>query len=412
MPLWKGVCVEDQETRRISNRNLSRREFLALMAVASGTGILGCSDSTGSPPPAAVLGSIDHVIVVTMENRSFDHLLGWLPGADGRQTGLSYVDRSGVTRPTHRLTDFQGCGFANPDHSYNGGRVEYNNGACDGWLRAGANDVFAIGYYVATDLPFLGKAALQWKVLDRYFTPMMGPTFPNRVISLAGQTDRIENTLVASTLPTIWDRLNAAGLTGRNYGAGAVSSSLWGTRYASLIHPMTKFFSDSAAGTLPNVAFVDPDFTDDYNSYHPPGDIRNAEAFLGSIYTAVTMGPAWSKSLLIVTFDEWGGFFDHVPPGLAPLPQAEREAGNLDGLRGFRVPTLLISPFVKRASVSSRIYDHASVLRLIESRWNLEPLTVRDATANNLMDELDFTILVTPAPVIDVPQGPFGGRCS
>ncbi len=265
--------------------NLSRREFLALLAITSGAGILGCSDSTGSPPPPApVPGSIDHIIVVTMENRSFDHLLGWLPGADGRQAGLSYVDRTGISRSTHRLTDFQGCGFADPDHSYSGGRVEYNNGACDGWLRAGANDVYAIGYYIASDLPFLGQAAPQWTVLDRYFTPMMGPTFPNRVRSLAGQTDRIENTLVASTLPAIWDRLSGAGLTGRNYGAGLVSSSMWGTRYASLIHPITRFFGDSAAGTLPNVAFVDPDFSDAYsNSYHPPGDIRNAEAFLGSI---------------------------------------------------------------------------------------------------------------------------------
>jgi phospholipase C len=94
------------------------------------------------------------------------------------------------------------------------------------------------------------------------------------------------------------------------------------------------------------------------------------------------------------------------------LSQIERDAGNTDGLRGFRVPTILVSPFVKRHNVSSKVYDHASILRLIESRWNLQPLALRDANANNLMDELDLTIPFAAAPVIDVPVGPFDLPCS
>jgi phospholipase C len=101
-----------------------------------------------------------------------------------------------------------------------------------------------------------------------------------------------------------------------------------------------------------------------------------------------------------------------VPPPAAPIPQGERDIGNTDGLRGFRIPTVLISPFVKRRSVSSKVYDHASVLALIESRWNLQSLTVRDASANNLRDEIDLGITVSAAPVIDVAAGPFGGACS
>ena len=93
------------------------------------------------------------------------------------------------------------------------------------------------------------------------------------------------------------------------------------------------------------------------------------------------------------------------------MSQAERNLGITDGLRGFRVPTVLISPFVKRKSVSSRVYDHASVLRMIESRWNLQPLSVRDAQANNLMDEMDLSIAVSPAPVIDYTAGPFAVNC-
>jgi phospholipase C len=389
---------------------VSRREFVGRMAAITGAGLLGCSDSPESPSPSAD-PSLDHIIVVTMENRSFDHLLGWLPGADGRQSGLSYPDSEGVLRSTHHLTQLHGCGYADPSHSYEGGRAEFNGGACDGWLTTPGNDLHAIGYYVAEDLPFLGKAAVQWTVLDRFFTSMMGPTFPNRVISLAGQTDRIDNSQVPSTLPTIWDRLAAKNLTGRNYGA-LTSSHLWGLRYASIIRPISQFYSDAAAGTLPNVAFVDPDFTDDFSgSYHPPDDVRNGEAFLGAVYRAVTTSPAWKSSLLIITFDEWGGFFDHVVPGVAPLTDIERAAGNTDGLRGFRVPTILISPFVKRGHVSSRIYDHASVLRLIESRWGLDPLTVRDAQANDIAAELDIANPILGAPAIDVPSGPFVPPC-
>ena len=120
------------------------------------------------------------------------------------------------------------------------------------------------------------------------------------------------------------------------------------------------------------------------------------------LYSAVTTGPAWSKTVLVINFDEWGGFFDHVPPPLAPLPDADRAAGS-DGRVGFRTPTLLISPFAHRAHTSHVVYDHTSILRLIEWRWNLEPLTVRDATANNPADELDFKNPQLLAPAYAVP---------
>lgn len=388
---------------------MQRREFVVRAAAIGGAAALGCSDSPGDPQDTP---SLDHIIVVTMENRSFDHFLGWLPGADGRQAGLSFPDKNGVLRQTHHLTQMNGCGFVDPDHSYQGGRDEFNDGKLDGWLTTGSNDVHAIGYYVAADLPFLSQAAVKWTVCDRYFTPMMGPTYPNRVISLAGQTDRIDNLAFPSDLPTIWDRLAAKNLSRANYGSGLTSSHLWGLRYAGIIRTIDTFYSDAAAGNLPNLAFVDPDFSDDLgSSYHFPDDIRNGEAFLSRVYNAVTKSPNWKSSLLIITFDEWGGFFDHVPPTVAPLPPLERAAGNLDGLRGFRIPTILISPFVKRGFITSKVYDHGSVLKLIETRWGLDPLTVRDAEANNLADEIDLSIPVTAAPPIDVPMGPFAVPC-
>lgn len=350
-----------------------------------------------------------------MENRSFDHLLGWAPGVDGKQTGLTYLDRDGMSRSTFHLTSPQGCSYGDPDHSFEGGRTEYNDGACDGWLTTDGNDESTIGYYTAADLPFLSRAIPAWTVLDRYFCSFLGPTYPNRMIMQAGQTDRrsnIEGAIMPSQLPAIWDRLAAAGISGRNYGDAFRTAALWGARYVSVLQPLSAFFTDATNGTLPNVAYVDPNFlTEPNDSYHPPGDIRDGEAFVAKIYNAVIKSPQWKSTLLVITFDEWGGYYDHVAPPPGPFPDAEKLFEN-DGKRGFRVPTILVSPFAKRGAVSSKIYDHASILKLIESRWNLQPLTVRDAQANNLADELDLQNPLLDAPAIEVAGAPFGRVCT
>jgi len=401
---------------------VSRRRFLTTAATTVCGITLGCSDRSIIAPTRAQLSGdmlpdpaasgIEHVIVFMMENRSFDHFLGWLPGADGQQAGLAYVDAAGVPHSTFPLApDFQGCGYGDPDHSYAGGRVEYNGGACDGWLRA--NDVFSIGYYRQEDLPFLGRAVLDWRSFDRYFCAILGPTFPNRIYQHAGQTDRIENSTAISQLPTIWDRLSARGLVGRYYYGDLPFLGLWGAKYVPISRPIDAFYADCAAGTLPHVAFVDGSFAQELTGTgaddHPHCDVRAGEAMMNRIYAAVTQSPAWSRTILVINFDEWGGFFDHVPPSVAPIPPADQAAGNADGRRGFRTPTLLISPFVRRARTSHVLYDHTSVLRMIEWRWGLTPLSVRDATANNLANELDFKLVdpaapPPPPPVYSVPN--------
>ena len=163
-----------------------------------------------------------------MENRSFDHFAGWLPNANGRQAGLKYYDKQNVRHSTFHLASPQNCNYEDPDHSYSGGHIQYDNGACDGWLKAGTNDVFPIGYYVASDLPFLGRAASKWTVCDNYFAPILAPTYPNRIYMHCGQTDRITNTTTISTLPTIWDRLSAAALRGTYYYSDIPMTALWG----------------------------------------------------------------------------------------------------------------------------------------------------------------------------------------
>jgi phospholipase C len=371
-------------------------------ALTAGRGLLSRTLYAADLPDPAQSG-IDHVIVVMMENRSFDHYLGWMKKADGRQAGLVYQDASGVSHATHPLApDYQGCGHPDPDHSYTGARVEYNGGACDGWLRAGENDDYAIGYYTESDLPFLAGAAQDWVTCDRYFASILAPTFPNRFYMHCAQTDRLDNSTALSTLPTIWDLLATGGVDGRYYFSDVPFLAFWGAKYLPIARPFAAFLSDCAAGTLPQVAFVDPRFTGEEqglsNDDHPHADIRNGEAFLNQVYEAVTASPAWPNTLLVVNYDEWGGFFDHVPPPAGPIPAADITAGNTDGLFGFRVPAIVISPFGAKKDVSHAVLDHTSILRMIEWRWNLPALTVRDQSASNLAGILEFKNKRVAAP--------------
>jgi len=404
-------------------RQPSRRTFLRGAAATGGflaldpfsPAELAFFRAPALPAPAA--SGIEHVVVLMMENRSFDHMLGWVEGADGQQAGLRYADAAGTLHRTHRLApDYQGCGHPDPDHSYAGGRIELNGGACDGWLRAGSNDSYAIGYYVKKDVPFFAGASSQWTVCDRYFSAIMAGTFANRIYQHAAQTDRLSNTFELSTLPTIWDRLAAAGLKGHYYFSDLPFLALWGSKYLDIARPIASFFADAAAGTLPAVSFVEPRFLGEEigasNDDHPHADIRNGQAFMNLVYSAVTASPAWSNTVFVINYDEWGGFFDHVPPPAAPIPAADQAAGNLDGLLGFRTPCFVISPLARREAVANVALDHTSILNMIEWRWGLEPLTVRDAGAANLAEVLQFDAPDLRAKQFDVPAGPFGQLCS
>jgi phospholipase C len=392
---------------------LTRRELLAAGMAGALTLRTGAAFARQTLPKPARSG-IEHIVVVVIENRSFDHLLGWLPGANGRQAGLTYVDTAGTAHATFPLApDFQGCSYADPDHSYDGARVEFDNGACDGWLRAGRNDMFSIGYYQQQDLPFFGKVAPSWTVCDNYFSAILGPTYPNRFYLHAGATDRLENLTKVTTLPTIWDRLAAKRLTGRYYAGNVPFLLLWNQRYNSITRTQSQFFKDCRTAKLPHVAYVDPNYTltDEGpnsglgNDDHPHSDVRAGESFLSQVYNAVTKSPAWPHTLLVITFDEWGGFFDHVPPGTAPDVDPAYQQ------RGFRVPTVLVSPFARRAHVDHGVYDHTSILKLIEWRFGLAPLSVRDGAANNLANALDFSRRRLGAPRVVVPQLASGPPC-
>jgi phospholipase C len=406
---------------------LSRRQFLGGVAATTGALMLGgCGADTALSPstdpelqplPDPADSGIEHVVVVMMENRSFDHFLGWVPGADGKQAGLQFRDKQGQLHPTFPLApNFQNCQFDDPDHSYDGARIEFDNGKNDGFLLAETNDLFPIGYYTRQDLSFFGGAVPAWTTFDRYFCAILGPTFPNRFYMHAAQTDRLENTLTPATIPTIWDRLVAAGLTSQYYYTDLPILALWGERFGSITRNIREFFTAAAAGALPSVCYIDPKFAGDGSAGtseddHPLADIRNGQAFLSRIYDAVTTSPNWPNTVLIINYDEWGGFYDHVPPPLAPQTALDPTIGN-DGRLGFRVPCMVASPLARRGFIEHQQYDHTSILRMIEWRWGLEPLTIRDGSAHNIAHALDFTRPKNlTVPKFDVPQGPFGGSC-
>src|SRR5215470_18037168 len=276
---------------------IPRRRFLTLpvgaTAFALGARPVGAS---ALPPPADA--PFDTVVVLMMENRSFDHMLGWLPGANGRQQGLAYADKAGTLHKTWPLApDFQGCGYLDPDHTWEGIRDQYASGRCDGFLKtpsAKLGDLFPIGYYREGDLPILGALARGYTTFDRYFCSMMGPTWENRLYQLSATTQLMENCdfpkgdepgpVTIGT--TIFDRVREAGLTAAYYyHAEPVTRLFASRRYDEISHPIERFWADAGSGRLANIVFVDPDYSNlaedmgTSNDYHPWSNVQAAEGF-------------------------------------------------------------------------------------------------------------------------------------
>jgi phospholipase C len=408
---------------------LSRRQLLAAAAGTAAAATLGpgaVSAVAGSPAPqrypalpAPQRSGLDHIVVLCMENRSYDHYLGWLKGGDGRQAGLVYRDDAGRAHTTHHLLDRSGCGFNDPDHSFEGGRLQFNGGRLDGF-RKGDNDDFALGYYTEADLPFYGPLVKQATTFDRYFCSILGPTYPNRFYTHAAATDRISNSSTISTLPTIWDRLAAKGVSSRYYFSDLPFLALWGQKHLGIASPVERFFADAASGTLPSYSYLDPFFLGEdqggSNDDHPHADIHRGQAFVSLVAKAICESPLWGRTALVVTYDEWGGFFDHVRPPRLPDDHDTGPHGKDDHAQaGFRVPTFVLSPFARPAHVGHQVYDHTSILKMVEWRFGLQPLTRRDRAARNLAECFDFAhprpapdlpVVVDPGPHLCTPPSP------
>jgi phospholipase C len=365
---------------------MNRRTFLKTTGAAATTPLLGELVSAASAP------QIEHIVVVMMENRSFDHLFGWLPNSNGKQAGLQFPNKAGGTNPTWELApDFTGCSYPDPDHSYAGGRVEVNGGKMNGFLMPESNGLNAVGYYREQDLPFRAALARNYTTCDHYFPSILGPTFPNRIFQHAGATDRLDDSFSICALPAIWDNLAAKGVSHRYYFSNVPFLALWGQKYVEICALYAQFLADCAAGTLPAVSFVDPTYTTLDNldeDDHPFSDVRNGDAFLAKTFNAVASSPYWPNTVLIINYDEWGGFYDHVPPPRALAPN-DVDTDLVDGkaLLGCRVPCIVASPWTRgnpeQPRVNHAVFDHTSVLKMIESIWDVPPVAARE-TSNDV----------------------------
>ncbi len=435
---------------------MQRRDFLRAAAAAAAAGALGVPPEVVARrrrlPGGTMLdlpardAPIDHVVVLMMENRSFDHYLGWLGDDEtyleagrrryGRRfrvkatTRRFYRTPDGTIASTYALTrsgepnPYRGCGHPDPGHGWNAGRVQRDRG----FLAAGSgNDEYALGYFTAGDLPFYDRLTRRFTVLDRCHCSILGPTFPNREYLHSAQSGGIKTNALpfevgypqGFTWPTIWDRLTAAGVPCRYYYVDLPVTLLWGTRLLPLSRPAAEYFTDAAAGQLPNVVFLDPGFTSELRTdEHPHGDVRDGQRLVYNYLKAFVESPHWERGLFILTYDEWGGFFDHVRP--PRLPDDRRSGVDAEdfGQAGFRVPARLISPWARPGFVDHVPYDHTSILRFIEWRFLGAPphgpgrpgdtwfLTRRDRYANNIGLSLlpegpDPEIDLTPPPALD-----------
>jgi phospholipase C len=346
-------------------------------------------------------------VVLMMENHSFDNYLGTLGrgdgftiGPDGRPTA-SNADASGKQVRAFRMpTTCQQNG--RPSQTWNDSHIQWNNGRNDGFVRSLSGPV-AMGYWTAADLPFYHGLARTFPLGDRYFASVLAQTYPNRRYLIAATSwGLVSDPLPKASDPpppngTIFDRLDAHQIPWKDYYSNLPTTFLvpsLAQRDQHNVVPIAQFYADAAAGNLPAFSFVETDYT--AGSEEDPQDIVKGEAFSARVINAVMSSPAWGKTLLVWTYDEHGGYYDHVPPPPAPAPDsippgisATDQPGGFDRY-GFRVPCVVVSPYARPNHVSHVVADHTSILKLVETKWNLPAMTYRDANASNLLDFVDL----------------------
>ncbi len=410
-----------------SNRRdlLTRRGVLAGLGAGAAVGLIGCGGESadagpdggpGEPDAPGVnactatstltaeqlLAHVETIVVLCMENRSFDHYLGALRLAEGRAdidglTGAeSNPNRSGVPVKVHPLADYTP---EDPPHSWDACHAQWNNGANDGFVRAhaGTSEADVMGYHVRSQVPVTYALADAGVVCNRWFASCLGPTWPNRFYLHGATSKGRQSNLPVVGFTSIFDRLAAKRVAATNY----YSDVAWATgAYGQLggLATIERFFEDAAAGNLPPFSIIDPNFFGGgANDDHPDHDIRLGQALIGSVAGAIAQSPQWKRSLLVVTYDEHGGFYDHVPP-----PAAIDDEAAFRRL-GFRVPSLVIGPTVRRGCAVDNVFEHSSVVATATRRFGLDRLTARGDVAADLSPCIDPRRIAgdtLPPPVI------------
>jgi phospholipase C len=411
-------------------RPISRRQFVqAGAALGAGlgasmmlpAGVAGALDSAtrgalrrpGSlPNPHLPVGTdalpqIDHIIVLMQENHSYDNYLGLLDRGDGFTLDKSHRPTAANAEATgdlvHAFPMANACqSNGGPTQAWDASHISWNGGRNNGFVRA--SGPVAMGYFSSEQIPFYYSLAKTFPVCDRWFSSVLAQTYPNRRFLMAGtaygavSTDTKYLLGPSPTNGTIYDLLNAHGISWRDYYSDLPQVGLFKSVFEGnkdKVLPIAQYFTDAAAGTLPAVSYVDAEFA--MQSEEDPQDIQVGEAFSSHVIHAAMEGPGWDKTVLIWTNDEGGGYYDHVPPPPAVKPDdippditvPPNQPGTYDRY-GFRVPSAIVSPYARANYVSHVVHDHTSVLKLIETKFNLPALTYRDANADDLLDSLDL----------------------
>lgn len=380
----------------------------------------------------------DHIVIVMQENHSFDNYLGMLPvcgqpAADGFTFNAKEEPVNWNPLGSERMYVYHQSGEDGATHtgsqSWNDSHIQIDNGLMDGFAQTGPG---SMGYYTEDDLPFYYSLAKTFTLANRWFCSVPAQTYPNRRFLMAGTASGVVSTDISTVgvrpaNGTIWDRLSSYGVTWKNYFTDLPTTAI--IDYTVTAHPTNyarteQFYVDAAAGTLPSVTLVDCDYgalTGEVGGELPgvplvpptfgsapanvlnttaeseenPQNVQLGEAFVSRVVNAVMSGPAWHRTLLIFTYDEHGGYYDHVAPPAAVLPDnippdisKSDYPGGYD-LLGPRVPAVVVSPYAMRNAVTNLTHDHTSILATIEAQWNLPALTYRDANASTLADFLD-----------------------
>lgn len=361
--------------------------------------------------PEELLAPIDTIVVVMMENRSLDHYFGSaafredlaVNGLTGRETNPR-IDGSPVQ--VFNLTNLQP---ADPPHGWDACHLQWNLGANDGFvieheLEHPESFAEVMGYHVRSQLPVLYALADEYVLFDHWYASVMGPTWPNRFYLHAASSGGMQSNSPSLGLTTVWDLLADAGLSHANY----YSDLAWawggfanpGLGYTNSID---EFFAAAQAGTLPAFSIVDPNFGilpggEGGNDDHPSHDITLGQIFLASVYQALANSPQWGRCLLIITYDEHGGFYDHVSPPstVDALPEFQQ--------LGFRVPSLVVGPFVKRGCVDSTQTEHVSVIATATRRFGLPAINERVTATSDVSSAIDPAYFDAPRPPAPIPQ--------
>ncbi len=404
------------------------------------------------PPGTDTLPQIQQIVVLMLENHSYDNIFGLLSRGDGYTLDAAYKadwNPYGVTatNPVGTGNTLQYSFLmpgttqldAQPSQEWQASHTQYADGALDGFVVSASGPV-AMGYFDSSLLPFTYSLAETFPIADRWFCSMLGQTDPNRRFLIAGtaagMTDDIEvpdsvasfssgipvNPLIQDALlatpanGTIFDRLSSFGVSWCDYTADyptGTTSELFALDDAVVTElnyqAVGNFFTDAASGSLPAFTLLDPDYST--QSQENPQDVSVGEAFLYDVVQALFTSPQWLTTLLVVTYDEHGGYYDHVPPPVALVPDAippvvATGESTYDGFAryGFRVPTLVVSPFAIPGGLTHTVYDQTSILAMVESKWNLPAMTYRDANANDLTGFLDMTALQNDTPTFREPD--------